>query len=626
MNLVQVNGYNGVKGVNYRGYQSSLGQRIFGERTTIFLPRHRGRRIRVFFILPVVWAVIIVARLASLQIIDVARWREWAEKQHLAKQVFSSYREPIVDRWDRPLAISIPVESLSARPGLMDPDTIDDIARTLAPILDMPSGKIAEKLRVRSPFVWLKRHLPMVVSQKVSELQIRGLEIVKESRRAYPYREAASVLLGRVGLDGRGLSGLEQKFDERLRGSTIQAPMLRDAKGNMIAPPASMSSASEYKVGGADEEQPGEGNGGTLRLTIDAEIQAIMADELEKAYRHFHPKSAFALMVDSDSGEVLGLAQAPSVNLNADRITNPDALKNLVVEATFEPGSVMKPIVAAAAIDSGLVKPDEVLDCENGRFKFGGHWVKDTHPLKQVSVREIVVRSSNIGMGKIGERLGPEGVYDALKLFGFGSSVELGLPGGGSGILRNVKNWAAVDVATHSFGQGVSVTVPQMVRAYSAIANGGRLIPIHLISGGSDQSSRRILSESTAIQVQSILRGVVDEEGGTGRAAAIPGVIIGGKTGTAQKTKGNGHIGYERDKFVTSFIGFAQGASIGLSQNVVLMVVVDAPRGRGSMYGGTVAAPVFNSIIRRTLRYLSTSKELSKKGLDNLTGRPLYMS
>jgi cell division protein FtsI (penicillin-binding protein 3) len=617
--------------VNYRGYQSSLGQRIFGERSTIFLPRHRGRRIRVFFIVPVIWALILVARLASLQIVDVARWRDWAEKQHLAKQIFSSYRDPIVDRWDRPLAVSIPVESLSVRPGLVDPNTIDTISRTLAPILDMSSDRISEKLRVHSPFVWLKRHLPMVVAQKVSDLQLRGLEIVKESRRAYPYREAASVLLGRVGLDGRGLSGLEQRFDERLRGSTIQSPMLRDAKGNMIASPASMTSVAGTsvagtKVGSSDQQNLNDGSSSTLRLTIDAEIQAIMADELEKAHRHYRPKGAFALMVDSDSGEVLGLAQAPSVNLNADTITNPDALKNLVVEATFEPGSVMKPIVAAAAIDSGLVKPDEVLDCENGRYKFGGHWVRDTHPLKQVSVREIVVRSSNIGMGKIGERLGPDGVYDALKLFGFGSAVDLGLPGGGSGILRNVKNWAAVDVATHSFGQGVSVTAPQMVRAYSVIANGGRLIPIHLISGGVDQPSRRILSESTAIQIQSILRGVVDEEGGTGRAAAIPGVIIGGKTGTAQKTRGNGRVGYEKNKFVTSFIGFAQGASIGLSQNVVLMVVVDAPRGRGSMYGGTVAAPVFNAIIRRTLRYLSTSKELGKRGGDNSVERSLYTS
>ena len=399
--------------------------------------------------------------------------------------------------------------------------------------------------------------------------------------------------------------------------------MLRDAKGNMIAPPSSMSSVSGYHVGGDSDKQLDRENSATLRLTIDVEIQAIMAGELESAYRRYRPKGAFALMVNSDSGEVLGLAQAPSVNLNADRIANPDALKNLVIESSFEPGSVMKPIIAAAAIDSGLVKPDDVLDCENRRYKFGGHWVRDTHPLKQVSVREIVVRSSNIGMSKIGERLGPDGVYDALRLFGFGTLVDLSLPGGGTGILRNVKNWAAVDVATHSFGQGVSVTTPQMVRAYSAIANGGRLIPIHLLSGGADQPSRRIISESTAIQIQSILRGVVDEEGGTGHAAGIPGVVIGGKTGTAEKA---GRGGYEKDKYVTSFIGFAQGASIGLSQNVVLMVVVDAPRGREKMYGGTVAAPVFNAIIRKTLRYLSTSKELGKRGMNDLSHRSLYTS
>jgi cell division protein FtsI (penicillin-binding protein 3) len=563
--------------------------------------------------------LVLVGRLASLQIINVHRWREWASRQHLGRHTYSSYRHPIVDRWDRPLAISIPVESLSVRPPLLKEDQIAELADKLATILDMPVEQVSKQLRSKSPFVWIKRRLPRVVAQKLEKVKIageavNGLEIVQESRRAYPYRESATVLLGRVGTDGNGLSGLEQRFDDFLKGNTFQRPMLRDAKGKLIAPPGSVDSLLVGTVGkGVDR------NSKALRLTIDAEIQAIMADELERAYNFFQPKSAFALMVDSDNGEVLSIAQAPSANLNADKLSDPDVLQNLVTGHTFEPGSVIKPIIVASAIDRGIVEPDDVLDCSNGRYRFGGHWVRDTHPLKEVSVREIVVRSSNIGMGKIGERLGKEGVYDALRLFGFGTSVDLGLPGSEAGILRNVQSWATVDVATHSFGQGVSVTMPQMVRAYSAIANGGLLVPIRLFSKGEVSPSRRVISQSTAMQIQSMLRGVVEEEGGTGRNAAVSGIVIGGKTGTAQKARDDGKRGYDRNKYVTSFIGFAQGASIGVSQNVVLMVVVDTPQSsHAPVYGGTVAAPVFSSIIRRTFRYLSTTKSLS----NNTTMQP----
>lgn len=568
---------------------------VVGGRSTHFVARHRVRRLKTIYVLAGLWMSLVVVRLFSLQVSDVERWRDWALKQHKKVITYSSERAPIYDRWNRPLAKSIPVESLYAHPRkIKDPAAL---AEQLAPILEVEKKELERSLSSSAAFVWVARHLPRVKAQKISRLEFDGSQVglIEESRRAYPYRGAAGVLLGRVGMDGDGLSGLEQYYDSRLKGSKFKAPAMRDGRGNYISP------ATEILSPESDGSRP-------LRLTLDAEIQAIMTSELLKGAQEHSAKSVTALMVDAHTGEVLGMAQAPTVNLNEQKISSRSALRNLVVENVFEPGSVMKPFIAAVALEKGLVRTDELFDCENGRLRFGGHTIRDSHPLELASFREVVVRSSNIGMAKVAERLGRQGVYDALRLFGFGSLTSLGLPGETAGILRSKESWAEIDIATHAFGQGVAVTALQSVRAMAAVANGGHLIDLRLIEGQAQAAPRRVISEFTASQVRSILRGVVDEDHGTGSRAGIPGVVIGGKTGTAQKARTDGR-GYAPGKYVASFLGYIDGSSVGVPRTLAMMVVVDEPNGR-SIYGGTLAAPIFRAIAQRTLRYLTTSKEL----------------
>jgi cell division protein FtsI (penicillin-binding protein 3) len=284
-------------------------------------------------------------------------------------------------------------------------------------------------------------------------------------------------------------------------------------------------------------------------------------------------------------------------------------LRNLLVEAVFEPGSVMKPIVAAAAMDAGVVTPDDKINCENGRFPFSKHTIKDVHPSGTVTFYDVVVRSSNIGMTKVGIRLGSDRLYHYLRKFGFGSSTGLGLAGETNGILRSDRTWAKVDVATHSFGQGVAVTPLQVVRAVAAIANGGVLPTLSVVidEHGIPQGER-VVSEKAASAAREMMYGVVEDEHGTGAKAKIDGLRIGGKTGTAQKANPKGR-GYMAGTYVASFVGFADGSPVGVPRNLTAMVIIDEPRAK-SIYGGTLAAPVFQRIMDRTFRFISTRTEL----------------
>jgi len=406
-------------------------------------------------------------------------------------------------------------------------------------------------------------------------------------------------LIGKVGIDGSGLSGLESVYNKFLQGAKAKSSFARDGFGNMIEAKASLNMEM------IDETEPE-----TLTLTIDAYLQQIVDEELEAGRIKANSVRALAVLVDSDNGDVLAMGQAPQIDHNADAITNALALKNIIVETVYEPGSTFKPIVAAAALDAGVVRQDELIDCQKGRMVFGKHVIKDVHPVDIVTFRDVIVRSSNIGMSKVGIRLGSESLFSYLRNFGFGENSGLGLPGETSGILRNVKTWAKVDVATHSFGQGVAVTPLQMVRAISAIANNGLLPELRVVAKDGELPYQRVVSAKAAMQVKDALYGVVEDERGTGKKAAVLGVRVGGKTGTAQKAKKDGR-GYEEGKYVASFLGFADGAPLGVEKTLSLIVVIDEPN-TDSIYGGTLAAPVFQRIMQRSLSYLGMEKELRK--------------
>lgn len=573
-----------------------VGSRRYDESGTGRIVRQRPIRLRLIGVIALLWTGLLVARMYSLQISSFQTWQNWALRQHVTKIEVASERGAILDRNGKSLAVSVPAESLFVRPNLVK--NKQEAIAALSEILRIPKNLIQKKLSSNSPFVWIKRQVPRYQAQRVTELKLKGIGSVLESRRFYPYNNAASAVIGKVGIDGDGLSGIERNFEKHLRQEHIETEVSKDALGKVI-----------HTGIGPQGEGFSPPKGSPLQLTLDADIQIIMDEELEKGRRDANAKHAMAVMIDSDTGEVIAMSQSPSYNFNDPSENNARHLRNLLVEAVFEPGSVMKPIVAAAAMDVGVVSPRELIDCENGRFPFSRHVIKDVHPSGLLSFHDVVVRSSNIGMTKVGIRLGSARIYSYLKRFGFGSFSGLGLPGESAGILRREKSWSKVDVATHSFGQGVAVTPLQVVRAIAAIANGGILPALSIVidDNGLPQGER-VVSPSAAAAAREMMYGVVEDEHGTGRRAAIDGIRVGGKTGTAQKASTTGK-GYQRGVYVASFVGFADGKSLGVNRNLTTMVMIDEPHAK-SIYGGTLAGPVFREIVERSFRLLATKKSL----------------
>lgn len=565
----------------------------------ISLANKRPNRLRLIGLFAVVWSGLLVGRLYSLQVSDFETWQDWAVRQHVAEVEIASERGQVLDRNGKLMAVSVPAQSIYIRPKQIKAKDKERAVRELSNLLEMKPVDVRARIDSKQPFVWVKRQVLRYQAEKVSALNLPGVGTVLESRRFYPYNQAASALIGKVGVDGSGLSGIESLYEKRLHEDHVTTTATRDALGKIIH----VSSADN-----SDGFAPPKG--AALRLTVDADLQIIMDEELEIGRKNANAKQAMAVMIDSDTGEIVALSQSPSYNFNKPTGDSKEALRNLLLEAVFEPGSVMKPIVAAGAIDAGVVTASDKIDCENGRFPFSKHTIKDVHPSGVITFRDVVVRSSNIGMTKVGIRLGSHRLYEYLRKFGFGSSTGLGIAGETGGILRSEGTWAKVDVATHSFGQGVAVTPLQVVRAVASIANGGVLPPLTVVIDENDglPQGERIISEHAASVARDMMYGVVEDEHGTGGKAKIDGLRVGGKTGTAQKANPKGR-GYMAGKYVASFVGFVDGSPVGVPRNLTAMVIIDEPRAK-SIYGGTLAAPVFQRIMDRTFRFISTRNEL----------------
>lgn len=571
----------------------------FSERpavASITLVNQRPMRLRVIGILALGWVGLLVSRLYSLQVSDFETWQDWAIKQHVSEVEIAAERGPVLDRNGKLLAVSVPAESVYVRPKQVKDK--ERAVQELSALLEMKPASVRERLSSTQPFVWIKRQVPRYQVEKVASLNLQGVGTVLESRRFYPYNQAASALIGKVGIDGKGLSGIESLYENRLHVDHLKTRGTRDAFGKVI------------QVSQLGEEESFEvPKGAALRLTIDADLQLIMDEELEVGRKEAKAKQAMAVMIDSNTGEIIALSQSPSFNFNNPAVDSKSALRNLLVEAVFEPGSTMKPIVAAGAMDAGVVTPDEKINCENGRFKYSTHTVKDVHPSGTISFFDVVVRSSNIGMTKVGLRLGAERLYQYLKRFGFGTDTDLGLAGESPGILRHVSGWAKIDTATHSFGQGIAVTPLQVVRATSAIANGGILPPLSVVLDENGPAlGNRVVSEKAAIAAREMMYGVVEDEHGTGSKAKIDGLRVGGKTGTAQKANPKGR-GYLAGAYVASFVGFVDGSPLGVNRSFTAMVIMDEPHAK-SIYGGTLAAPVFKKVMERSFKFMATKNQL----------------
>jgi cell division protein FtsI (penicillin-binding protein 3) len=542
--------------------------------------------------------VVLGFRAFQLQVLRGEELKHLGERQHLKEWVLLPKRGTILDRDGEPLALSLEGQSVYVRPRrVKDPQ----VARSLAQALGLNASEVRQKLKSDKPFVWVKRQVTPKEAEKVASLNINGVGLSYEPTRYYPQGSVAGQVLGFVGLDSQGLEGVELHYDAHIRGETGSPVVERDALGRRVL----AKGVEELKIPpGAD-----------IHMTLNTSFQHLAEKQLEAAVTKFRAKSGLVVIVEPFTGEVLAMANYPFFDPNKFTRLSSAQWRNRAVTDSHEPGSTFKTILAAAALEEGIVGREDLFYCEMGKYSYAGRTIHDTHEYGWLPFYKIIQHSSNIGATKVAEKLKRERYFKYIEKFGFGQLTGIDLPGEVSGQVRSPANWSAIDLATHSFGQGLAVTPIQLVMAYAAIANGGFLMrPFtvrrvigpdgNVIAVNQPHVVRRVASERTAHLLTSILKGVVDD-GGTGVMAGVEGFEVAGKTGTAQKPDLT-HGGYEAKKRVASFIGFVPADD----PRLVVLVLVDEPE--VSVYGGVVAAPVFQNIARAALRQLNVAPETTE--------------
>jgi cell division protein FtsI (penicillin-binding protein 3) len=531
----------------------------------------------------------VVGRLGWLQVVRAGDLAALAERQYSRTIVLPAQRGAIVDRQGAALATSSPAESLFAQPRAVgDPVRV---AARLAPLVGVPERELHAALTSGKSFVWLRRRLPPATAAAVGALREPGLGFLPEPLRLYPNRELAAHVVGFEGADG-GLEGVEHALNDVLTGTAGKAVVGRDALGREVVTETVL-------------QQPAPGHG--VMLTIDRTIQHLAEREIDAAFRRTRARAAMAVVMDPRNGDVLALAVRPTFNPNAFQdVPSPEHWRNRAVTDPFEPGSTFKIILAAAALEEGVVRPDDRIWAENGRITIAKTTIRDWKKYGWLSFAEVLQNSSNVGSIKVGLALGRERYYRYMTAFGFGAATGIGLTGESRGQLRDPRRWSGLSLPTMSIGQEVSVTALQMVAAFGAIANGGTLMQPRLVRSLFDaegretrrfepRAVRQVISPETARTLTRLMTQVVAE--GTGRNAAIPGYDVAGKTGTAQKLDPVTRR-YSRNPGVLSFVGFAPADE----PRFAMLVMLDEPK--NEKWGSEAAAPIFSAIGAEVLRYL----------------------
>lgn len=537
----------------------------------------------------------VVHRAFEIQVEHAFALREMAEEQYFRDIHLAPKRGSVFDRSGAELAISVDVDSVYANPKQLRAAGLqpEAVARQLAELLGVDGETIAARLSADRHFAWVKRRVSPREGKAVSLLGLPGVELAREPRRYYPSRELAAHVLGFANIDGEGVEGIEKMLDARLKGSAERVPALRDRRGVVVY--------SEQLV---DERAA---RGDDVTLTLDKSIQHVTERELELAVRTFEAKAGSVVVLDPRNGEVLAMANFPTFNPNAPASVGSSHRRNRAITDRFEPGSTVKPFTIGAALSAGVIGSNRRIDCEHGAMRVAQYTIHDTHQWDELTPAEIIAYSSNIGTAKVGLELGRARLYRAFRDFGFGAPTTLGLPGEIAGQLRHHKRWYEMDAATVAFGQGMSVTALQLTVAMGSIANRGRLMHPTIVRSVADATGRNleqatpkvereVLPPHVAAALTEMMIGVTTE-GGTGVEAAVPGFLVAGKTGTAQKAD-YVHGGYAEGKWVSSFVGFVPARK----PRLVISVTIDEPM--IAHHGGTVAAPVFRRIAEASLRHL----------------------
>ena len=543
-----------------------------------------GWRSRTLLIMLLAGFLVLLGRAVYLQGLHNDFLQKKGDARYGRVIALSATRGMITDRNREPLAISTPVESVWASPADVNISTAQ--MKRLSQLLELDPTEIRRRLADSNrDFVYLKRHLPPEQAAKIVELNVPGMFLQREFRRYYPGSEYFAHLIGFTNVDDQGQEALELAFDKELAGKPGSRRVIKDRLGRIVEDVESVRLPQQ---------------GRELALSIDAKIQYLAYRELKIAVDSNRAKAGGIVVLDVATGEVLAMANLPSYNPNNRGKLEPRRTRNRTVTDLFEPGSTLKPFTVAVAMESGLYKPDTIVETGSGQLTIGRATIHDAHPGGALTVAQVIQKSSNVGAAKIALSLPAEKLWNIFSHVGFGTQPRSGFPGEVSGKLRAYESWRPIEQATMSYGHGISLSLLQLARAYLVFASDGEIKPVTVVKLNTPVASTRVISVETAMQVRKMLELVV-QPGGTAPRAQINGYRVAGKTGTAHKLDG---ATYAAHKYVSSFIGFAPASA----PRLIVAVMLDEP-GAGQYYGGTVAAPVFSTVMAGSLRLLGVKPD-----------------
>ena len=531
----------------------------------------------------------LVGRAAYLQGVNDRFLQAKGESRYARVLDVPATRGKITDRQGEPLAVSSPVKSIWAIPE--DAKLTPAQSRQLAGLLEMPVQDLNQKLGTDKDFVYLKRQVSPELADRIAALKLPGVHDQREYRRFYPGGEVMAHVIGFTGVDDKGQEGIELAFEPQLAGKPGSRRVVKDRRGNVVEDVQSI-------------REPQDGR--EVALAVDNKIQYLAHAALKQAMTDHKARAGGIIVIDSRSGEILALANAPTYNPNNRTKLTGAQLRNRALTDTFEPGSTMKPFSAAMSLEAGKVTANTIINCAPGRMTIGTATISDAHPHGALTVAQVIQKSSNIGAAKLALAFPPETMWKMFDDLGFGAPLHLGFPGEVGGRLRPAKSWRPVEQATMSYGHGISVSLMQIANAYQVFARDGDMVPLSLARVDAPPvHGKQVFSPHTAREVRQMLELVV-QQGGTAPQAAIPGYRAGGKTGTAMKLEG----GHYTTKYVASFVGIAPISD----PRLIVAVMIDEPT-NGKHYGGDVAAPVFAQVMGGALRTLGVAPDAPLKPL-----------
>ena len=528
--------------------------------------------------------LVLLGRALYVQVIKDDFFVAQGEKRHVHELPLPASRGRILDRHGVVLASSVQAPSVAANPREFQADVAQ--RKALAALLQMPPAELEDRTDGRAAFAWLRRQVDEATWQRVQALGVSGVHRVNEFRRVYPDGDAAAHIVGFTGIDGTGQEGIELAFQARLQGEDGSRRVVRDRLGRIVE-----------DVGSRVEPR----HGADVVLSIDSKVQFFAWQRLRDAVEQHGAKAGSAVVLDARSGEILALANVPSFNPGQRQNLTGEQLRNRALTDIFEPGSTMKPFVAAWALESGRVTPETVIDTSPGTIVITGSQIRDTHPHGALTVAGVIQKSSNVGTVKMAMQMSPREMWELYSQVGFGQKPQIDFPGAVTGKLRPWKTWRPVEQATMSYGYGVSASLLQLARSYTVFARDGELIPVTMLRREQPVQGLPVVSPKTARQMREMLRAAAGP-GGTAPKAQALGYSVGGKTGTARKHEGRG---YASNRYRAWFVGFAPASD----PRIVVAVMVDEPS-KGVYYGGEIAAPVFSQVVQQTLRMMNVPTDI----------------